>query len=59
MAENKCGNCFWLTKIEEPTSNCFTHYCKLHYTEEIRFENEKACRDFTEENSNGRTDVIS
>ena len=50
MAENKCGNCVWFTKIDNPTTG-YTHYCKLHYTEEIRFKTEKACSDFREDDS--------
>ena len=53
MAENKCGDCFWLTKLDTPIAT-LTHYCKLHYTSEIRSQNEQACKDFTERNSNGR-----
>lgn len=46
MAESKCGDCVWFTKIDNPESE-YTHYCKLHYSEEIRRKNEKACLDWT------------
>lgn len=53
MIENKCGDCLWLTKLDTPIST-LTHYCKLHYTSEIRRQNEQACKDFTERDSNDR-----
>lgn len=49
MAENKCGDCFWFTKtasVYNIGSNIYDHYCKLHYMQEMRYKNEKACSDF-------------
>ena len=57
MAENRCGDCFWFTKtvnIYNIGYNIYVHYCKLHYMHEIRYKNEKACRDFKECGSDGR-----
>lgn len=45
--EKKCGNCFWFTKADNPVSQV-THYCKLHYMQEAKRKNEKACNDWCE-----------
>ena len=47
MAENKCGDCFWFTKTDNRYKT-YDHYCKLHYMQEMRHKNEKACGDFKE-----------
>lgn len=51
------GDCFWFTKTASVYNigyNIFDHYCKLHYMQEIRHKNEKACGDFTERDLDGR-----
>ena len=45
-SEKTCGDCFWLTRIDEPASPRVTHYCRLHYTQEARSKNESACNDY-------------
>jgi hypothetical protein len=57
MEENKCGDCFWFTKTASVYNigyNIYDHYCKLHFTEELRHKNEKACMDFKERDSDGK-----
>ena len=45
--KNKCGECFWFTKMDNRCKP-YDHYCKLHYMQEIRYKDEIACSDFTE-----------
>ena len=49
--ENKCGECFWFTKLDNRCKP-YDHYCKLHYMQEIRYKDEIACSDFTERDEN-------
>lgn len=50
--ERTCGNCFWFTEMSNRRVaydyKNYDHYCKLHYAEELRHKNEKACNDWCE-----------
>lgn len=53
MDKNKCGECFWFT-IMDNEYKTYDHYCKLHYMQEMRHKNERACGDFIRCDSDGR-----
>ena len=52
MEKNKCGNCFWFTRVVN-IYNFNKYYCKLHYMQEARHKDETACSDFQERGKDG------
>lgn len=52
QVENTCGGCFWFIKADN-RYKFYEHYCRLHYMQEMRYKNEKACGDFMERGKDG------